>query len=182
MSEQPTPNRVNRDLTARLNRFTLTRRQGIVGLAELIGLAGGIFMLVLVIVSYLYFLLPARSRLYNLQSESSLLQSRLRNSEEVVRRGESTDATVQNIHQYGRGLLAAGQKEKALEVFKYNAQKNLATDPFTPNVGLARGYTAMGDKKKAITYWEEAIKNIPEGQKANIKFYQGELDKLKTGK
>src|SRR2546430_16600731 len=100
MSEQPAPNRVNRDLVrTRLKRFTLTRQQGILGLAELIGLAGGIFMLVLVIVSYLYFLLPARSRLYNLQSESSLLQSRLRNSEEVVRRGESTDATVQNITQ-----------------------------------------------------------------------------------
>jgi len=95
---------------------------------------------------------------------------------------KSPDATVQLIHQYGRGLLIAGQKEKALEVFKYNAQKNLATDKFTPNVGLARGYTAMGDTKKAITYWEEAIKNIPENQKANIKFYQGELDKLKSGK
>jgi len=91
------------------------------------------------------------------------------------------DATVQAVHQYGRSLLNAGKKEKAMEIFKYNAQKN-PTDKFTPNVGLARGYTAMGDNKNAIKYWEEAIKNVPENQKANIKFYQGELDKLKAAK
>ncbi|MBI1769863.1 MAG: DUF2911 domain-containing protein [Bacteroidetes bacterium] len=92
------------------------------------------------------------------------------------------DATSQIIHQYGRSLLNAGKKEKALEVFQLNAKKNLATDKFTPNVGLARGYTAMGDTKSAIKYWEEAIKNIPENQKPFIKTYQGELDKLKAAK
>ncbi len=91
------------------------------------------------------------------------------------------DASVQVVHQYGRTLLNAGKNDKAMEVFKFNAQKN-PTDKFTPNVGLARGYTALGDKKSAIKYWEEAIKNVPENQKANIKFYQGELDKLKAGK
>jgi len=89
------------------------------------------------------------------------------------------DASVQAVHQYGRSLLNAGKKEKAMEIFKYNAQKN-PTDKFTPNVGLARGYTALGDNKNAIKYWEEAIKNVPENQKANVKFYQGELDKLKA--
>lgn len=90
--------------------------------------------------------------------------------------------SVLDIHQYGRGLLNAGKKEKAMEVFKYNAEKNLATDKFTPNVGLARGYTAMGDTKNAIKHWEEAIKNIPENQKPFLKTYQGELDKLKSAK
>ena len=90
--------------------------------------------------------------------------------------------SVTEIHLYARGLLNSGKKEKAMEVFKYNAEKNLAIDKFTPNVGLARGYTAMGDTKNAIKYWEEAIKNIPENQKPFIKTYQGELDKLKAGK
>jgi tetratricopeptide (TPR) repeat protein len=91
------------------------------------------------------------------------------------------DASVMDIHQFARGLLAAGKKEKAMEVFKYNAQKN-PDDKFTPNVGLARGYAAMGDTKNAILSWEKAIKNVPENQKTNLKFYQGELDKLKAGK
>jgi tetratricopeptide (TPR) repeat protein len=91
------------------------------------------------------------------------------------------DASATSVHQYGRSLLNAGKIEKAMEIFKFNAQKN-PTDKFTPNVGLARGYTALGDKKNAMKYWEEAIKNIPENQKPFIKTYQAELDKLKTGK
>lgn len=89
------------------------------------------------------------------------------------------DANVQIVHQYGRSLLNAGRNEKAMEIFNYNAKKN-PNDKFTPNVGLARGYTALGDKKKAINHWEEAIKNIPENQKPFIKTYQAELDKLKA--
>lgn len=89
-------------------------------------------------------------------------------------------ATVNAIHQYARTLLAAGKKEKAMEVFKYNF-KTHPEDKFTPNVGLARGYTALGDKKNAIKHWEAAIKNVPENQKQNLSFYEGELKKLKEG-
>ncbi len=89
------------------------------------------------------------------------------------------NTTVQAIHQYARGLLAAGQKEKAMEVFQYNAKMH-PEDKFTPNVGLARGYTALGDKKNAIKYWELAIKNVPDNQKQNMAFYEGELKKLKS--
>ena len=89
-------------------------------------------------------------------------------------------ATVNLIHQYARQLLGSGKKEKAMQVFQYNA-KSHPEDKFTPNVGLARGYTALGDKKNAIKYWELAIKNVPENQKQNIAFYEGELKKLKEG-
>lgn len=85
------------------------------------------------------------------------------------------------IHQYARGLLAAGKKEKAMEVFQFNAKIH-PEDKFTTNVGLARGYTELADKKNAIKHWELAIKNIPENQKANIGFYEGELKKVKEGK
>jgi len=89
-------------------------------------------------------------------------------------------ATVGAIHQYARTLLGAGKKEKAMEIFQYNF-KSHPEDKFTPNVGLARGYTAIGDKKNAIKHWEAAIKNLPENQKQNISFYEGELKKLKEG-
>ena len=130
-------------------------------------------------------LLGGRKEFNTLQAKSNVLLAMGKTTEadalmqEAIR---SADASVIAIHQYGRGLLNAGQKEKAMEVFKFNAQKNLATDKFTPNVGLARGYTALGDTKNAIKYWEEAIKNIPDNQKPFIKTYQGELDKLRTAK
>ncbi|HEY0652975.1 MAG TPA: DUF2911 domain-containing protein [Chryseosolibacter sp.] len=87
-------------------------------------------------------------------------------------------ADVTSIHQYGRTLLQAGKKEKALEVFKLNRQRH-PDDKFTTYVGLARGYTAVGDNKNAIKNWEIAIKNLPENQKQNLAFYEGELKKLK---
>ncbi len=87
-------------------------------------------------------------------------------------------ATVQLIHQYGRRLLNVGKTQKALEVFKFNA-KQYPNDKFTPNVGLARAYTSLGDKKSAIKYWESALKNIPDNQKQNLPFYESELKKLK---
>ncbi|MFZ2905669.1 MAG: DUF2911 domain-containing protein [Cyclobacteriaceae bacterium] len=89
-------------------------------------------------------------------------------------------ANVSAVHQYARTLLNAGKKEKAMEVFKYNVKAH-PEDKFTPNVGLARGYTALGDKKNAIKYWEAAIKNLPDNQKQNLAFYEGELKKLKEG-
>ena len=87
-------------------------------------------------------------------------------------------ASVGAVHQYGRSLLNAGKTEKAMEVFKLNA-KNHPEDKFTPNVGLARGYEALGDKKNAIKYWETALKNIPEAQKQFLPQYEAELKRLK---
>lgn len=89
-------------------------------------------------------------------------------------------AGVSDIHQYARILLGAGKKEKAMEIFKYNFKAH-PEEKFTTNVGLARGYTALGDKKNAIKHWEVAIKNLPENQKQNLAFYEGELRKLKEG-
>ena len=88
-------------------------------------------------------------------------------------------ATVQAIHQYARTLLQNGKTEKAMEVFKKNRQKH-PEDKFTTFVGLARGYTALGDKKNAIKNWEVALKNLPEDQKPNKQFYEAELKKLKS--
>jgi hypothetical protein len=91
------------------------------------------------------------------------------------------DANVQAIHQYGRSLLAGGDSKKALEIFQYNF-KTHPEEKFTTFVGLARGYTAVGDKKNAIKNWEIAIKNIPDNQKQNLALYEGEVKKLKEGK
>jgi tetratricopeptide (TPR) repeat protein len=86
--------------------------------------------------------------------------------------------TVQSIHQYARSLLAAGQNEKALAIFKLNQQK-FPKEKFTTSVGLARGYTAVGDKKNAIKFWEIALKNLPADQQPAKEFYVAELNKLK---
>jgi len=86
--------------------------------------------------------------------------------------------TVTDIHQYGRSLLTAGKNDRALEIFKLNRRLH-PDDKFTTYVGLARAYTATGNKKEAIKNWGTALKNVPEDQKTNLPAFQEELKKLK---
>lgn len=69
-------------------------------------------------------------------------------------------ATSLELHQYGRQLLAAKKNQEALEVFKLNAERN--GDAWPVNVGLARGYMAVGDYKKAAEYAQKAVAQAPD--------------------
>ena len=62
--------------------------------------------------------------------------------------------SMQELHQYGRQLIAAKNPKEALEVFKLNAQKN--PGQFTTDMGLVRGYSANGDYKNALKYAKPA--------------------------
>jgi tetratricopeptide (TPR) repeat protein len=115
----------------------------------------------------------------SMQLKADVLTAMNRGQEaDAVMKDAMATATVNDIHQYGKSLLAAGKNEKALEVFKFNRQRN-STDKFTTYVGLARGHTALGNKKEAIKNWEIALKNIPEDQKSNAASFQEELKKLR---
>jgi len=82
------------------------------------------------------------------------------------------------VHIYGMRLLGAGRKEKAIEVFKLN-QKRHPEDKFWANLGLARAYTATGDKAQAIKSWEIVLQNVPPDRKGQLPAYQAALKKLK---
>jgi hypothetical protein len=100
MSEQmPVRQTSTRDrVRAKLMRLG-PREQRVLGPAEIIGLGGSLLILLLVVVSYLYFLVPANSRLVALQAQRSLLQTQVRDLENVVNSGVSTEASVQKINQ-----------------------------------------------------------------------------------
>ena len=145
MSEQPATKRrtVNRDVVrARFQRLNLTQRRQVLGSAEIIALAGSFLILVLVVVAYLYFLVPARSRLEALKVERSLLQSQLRNSQEFVRQGQTTEATVQTITQSldafeGKQLVGANRGRMGLydslnQLIRKNGLRNTSGPTYTP--------------------------------------------------
>ena len=70
------------------------------------------------------------------------------------------ETTAIQIHQYGRQLIAAKKPEEALEVFKYNAERN--GDNWPVHVGLARGYAAVGDNQKALEHAQKALVQAPD--------------------
>jgi hypothetical protein len=85
--------------------------------------------------------------------------------------------TMQEIHQYGRQLLALKKTKEALEVFKMNYEKN-------PNqamtlIGLARGYSGTGDYKTALQY---AMKAQPLVDPVNKATLETMIKKLQEGK
>ena len=84
------------------------------------------------------------------------------------------------IHFYAESLLAAGRKDKALAIFKANRQRH-PEEPFWPYLGLAEGYTAVGDRNNAITNWEIALQHVPANARSDVPTYEKELKRLKGG-
>lgn len=86
-------------------------------------------------------------------------------------------ATMQEIHVYGRSLVAQKKPKEALEVFQMNYQKN--PNQFTTLVGLTRGYSANADYKNALKYAQQALPLAPDAQNRNSVATM--IDKLKKG-
>lgn len=104
--------------------------------------------------------------------------NRAADADAVMKEAIELDPTLNDLHQYGRALLADGKNERALEIFKLNRTRH-KDDTFTTYVGLARGYAAVGNKKEAIKNWEMALKNLPANQQQNRAAYEEEIKKLK---
>jgi tetratricopeptide (TPR) repeat protein len=83
-----------------------------------------------------------------------------------------------SIYAYGMGLLKNGKNAKAMEAFATN-QRQHSEEKFWTALGFARGYTAMGDKKKAIANWEIVLRNIPPNLSNRAPMYEESLKKLK---
>ncbi|HWG50255.1 MAG TPA: DUF2911 domain-containing protein [Candidatus Acidoferrales bacterium] len=116
-----------------------------------------------------------------LQTKASVLNAMGRNTEadalmQKALRLPGTDAY--SIYAYGAGLLKDGKKDKAMEVFNFN-QRQHAEEKFWTALGLARGYTAIGDKKNAIASWEVVLKNVPSNLSNRTAAFEQALRKLK---
>jgi tetratricopeptide (TPR) repeat protein len=83
-----------------------------------------------------------------------------------------------DLHQYGRQLLGQGKKEEALKVFELNAKR--FPNAWPVNVGLARGYSAVGRYKDALKAAKLALAQAPD--EANKKTLAEGIKKLEAGK
>ena len=75
--------------------------------------------------------------------------------------------TVNQLHNYARQLIQQKKSKEAFDVFKVNFDKN--PNDFTTHVGMARGYSAVGDYKKALAFAQKALPKAPDnGNKTNV--------------
>ncbi len=70
----------------------------VIGLPELIGLAGAALLAVIVVFAYFYFYLPANSHLNSIQLERTTLQSRLQGARAQYQENDTTSHTVARIN------------------------------------------------------------------------------------
>lgn len=81
----------------RVSVFLRSRRGKMFGVAEVTALAGSCLILALVLLSYLYFLVPARSRVATVNADRKQLQTNLQTLHGVVDKEQNTKDTVDKI-------------------------------------------------------------------------------------
>lgn len=114
----------------------------------------------------------------NLSTKAKILTKQGKTAEADAVMDEALElATIFEVHGYGRQLIAQGQKEKALEVFKMNSKNNKGQWPV--DYGLARGYSAMGEYKIALKHLKIAAQRAPDQQNKDI--IAANITKLENG-
>jgi len=125
---------------------------------------------------------PARGRedSSTLATKASVLQAMGRNDEadaviDKALRLQETD--VVRIYVYAATLMSYGRNDKALEIFKTNQQHH-PEENFWPYLGLAQGYTAVGDKENAIKNWEIVLRNVPANAQSDVPNLRSDIEKI----
>lgn len=117
-----------------------------------------------------------------LSTKASVLSAMGRTAEadSIMARALTLPATPSFLlYAYGMQLLRARKNEAAVAVFEQNATQH-PDEPYWTVLGLARGYTATGDKAKAIKAWEAALAHLPEFDRDSLAQYGQILKGLKN--
>jgi hypothetical protein len=87
-----------RQISMPLGQITRSQAVNVIGLPELIGLLGAGLLAVMVVFAYLYFYLPAQSRLTSVQLERTRLQGQVEAARSLYRDNNTTQQTVGRIN------------------------------------------------------------------------------------
>ena len=115
----------------------------------------------------------------NLSVKAGLL-NKLNKKEEAdkIMKASLNNATVNELHNYGRQLLGENKVAEAMEIFEMNYKKFNSAWP--TSAGLMRGYSAKGDLKKALEYANKALADAPSPEIKKI--IQAAVETLSKGK
>src|SRR5688572_9952172 len=126
----------------RFSTFIDSRRGKMFGVAEVVGLAGSCLVFLLVLLSYLYFVVPARSQVTSLTAEKTRLQNNLQTLQGVVSKGQNTkdqvDQIAASLGEFETGyLLRADQGRLELydelnQMIVKNGLRNTSGPTYTP--------------------------------------------------
>jgi tetratricopeptide (TPR) repeat protein len=117
---------------------------------------------------------------FNALSTKAGLLSKLNKKEEAdkIMQAALENASALEMHSYGRQLLNEKRVKEAMIVFEKNYKKHKGAWP--TNGGMMRGYSAMGDLKKALEYARLALAQAP--NEDTKKLIEQAIKTLESGK
>src|SRR5215211_124106 len=176
---------------SRVSEFIASRRGKMFGVAEVAALAGSCFVLALVLLSYLYFLIPARSRLTSLNADLKQTQTNLQTLGTVVNKDQSTKETVDraaaSLNKFETEHLMRADEgnmdsfKEINELIAKNNLKNTSGPTYTP---LDPAGTKSNSGKTVVTKWQSfypgtAVMVTVEGEYQNVRRFIRDVERSK---
>jgi Tfp pilus assembly protein PilO len=174
-----------------VSTFVDSRRDKMFGLTEIAALTGSCLILALVLLSYVYFWVPARSRLASLQADRAQLQTNLATLDGVVSKGRDTKQTVEKIGTslnefQTRNLMRQDQGRLALydelnQLIVKNGVRNTSGPAYA---ALDPAGTKVTPGKSMNTKWQSfypgiAVMVTVEGQYQNVRRFIQDIERSK---
>ena len=175
----------------RMSEFLYSRRGKMFGVAEVAALAGSCFVFMLVLLSYLYFLVPARSRVASLNADKKQTLTNLQTLDSVV--GKERD-TKQHVDVVGASLnkfetdylLRPDQGKMDLyaelnQLILKNNVRNTSGPTYTP---LEPADAKSTSGKTVVTKWQSfypgiAVMVTVEGEYQNVRRFIRDVERSK---
>ncbi len=106
------------------------------------------------------------SNFSSMSIKAKLLEKLNRNTEaDALMKQAISNASVMELHSYGRQLLSENKIDEAFSIFEKNYKTNHGAWP--TNVGMMRAYSAKGNLKKAIVHAKDALNQAPDEPNKN---------------
>jgi Tfp pilus assembly protein PilO len=174
----------------RFKQLKATRSRGMFGVAELIGVSASLLMLLLMLVSYFYFLLPAQSRLSSLQRERDRLQTLLHSSNDVLKKDEDTKQIVEKItgsledFELNRLVNQSQGRMDLYDELNDLIRKNGLRNTSGPTYTTLEPAGSKSARKSTSTKWQSVYPGIAvavtvEGQYQNLRHFIRDLETSK---
>jgi len=188
--EATTPARRDQ-IRVRLAQIKQSRQRKVLGIAEIAGLAGAALMLVLALVSYFYFLAPARVRLNSLQEERSMLQTQFRRAQEGYQQSSDTQTTVEtinaslenfeNAHLVSRGAGRMALYAELNQLIRSNGLRNTSGPTYGVLAPLGTRQAANSSTKQGNARWQSVFPGIGvsvtvEGSYQNLRHFLRDIE------
>lgn len=195
--EQPMPQNViapQRQVSVRVNRMKRSPAFNIIGLPELIGLAGAALLALLTVFAYFYFYLPANSRLASTQMEKQRLVSMRAASGSELQTGLSTQTRVNEIKASledfeGNWLPSQSSGRMSLytvlnKLMKSNGLRNTAGPAYSPLAAVGtktQVQPTVSAEKQSQAKWQSIYPGIVvsvtvEGAYQNVRHFVHDIE------